>query len=163
MIRIIDIRERPDLQKAAVDYFWQRWGSDSNRNFYRDCIERSCDTQCDVPRFYLALEDDQIIGAYALLRSDLNSRQDLFPWFACLFVEPEHRGKRIGALLQDHAIVQARQKGYERLYLCTDLTHYYEKTNWSYIGKGYSISDDETRIYEYKVGVPSDDTYTDGK
>lgn len=42
-------------------------------------------------------------------------------------------------------------KGYERLYLCTDLSNYYEKNNWNYIGEGYSIHGDETRIYEYQM------------
>jgi N-acetylglutamate synthase-like GNAT family acetyltransferase len=147
MITIIDIREHPEMQKDAVQYFWKQWGSQSNYNFYRDCIERSCDTQSDIPRFYLALENNKIIGSYALLRSDLNSRQDLYPWFACLYVEPEYRGKNIGGQLQNHAVDQARLKGYEYLYLCTDLTGYYEKTNWRFIDKAYSIFDDETKIY----------------
>ncbi|MNW36524.1 N-acetylglutamate synthase [compost metagenome] len=151
MIQIFDIREKPELLTEAVDYFWKQWGSDSNFNFYRDCIERSCETQSNIPRFYIAAVDNKIIGSYALLRSDLNSRQDLFPWLACLFVEPEFRGKNIGTQLQNHAIDQVRLKGYEKLYLCTDLTDYYERNNWRYIGKGYSISGDETKIYEYQI------------
>lgn len=97
------------------------------------------------------MEENKIVGSYAILRSDLNSRQDLSPWFACLFVELEYRGKHIGAQLQTHAINQAKLRGYENLYLCTDMTGYYEKTNWRFIGKGFSLFDDETRIYEYKV------------
>jgi GNAT superfamily N-acetyltransferase len=151
MIQIFEITEKPELLKDAVDYFWNHWGSDSNRNFYRDCIEKSCDTESDIPRFYLAFEYNKIVGSYAILRSDLNSRQDLFPWFACLYVEAEYRGKNIGAQLQNHAINQSRFKGYEKLYLCTDLTDYYERNNWRFIGKGYSMNDDETRIYEYNV------------
>ena len=112
MIQIFDIREKRELLKEAVNYFWNHWGSASNLNFYRDCIERSCDTESDIPRFYIALEDNKIIGSYAILRSDLNSRQDLFPWFACLYVEPEYRGKKIGAQLQNHAINEVRLKGY---------------------------------------------------
>jgi GNAT superfamily N-acetyltransferase len=151
LIYIFDIRDKPELLKGAVDYIWNKWGSESNLNFYRDCIERSCETQSDVPRFYLAIEDNKIIGSYALLRSDLNSRQDLFPWFACLYVEPDYRGKNLGTQLQNHAINEVRQKGYEKLYLCTDMTGYYERNNWRHIGKGYSIGDDETRIYEYQI------------
>jgi len=64
MINIFDIREKPELQKDAVDYFWNHWGSDSNLNFYRDCIERSCDTKSDIPRFYLALEGNKVVGSY---------------------------------------------------------------------------------------------------
>ncbi|WP_229522421.1 GNAT family N-acetyltransferase [Paenibacillus monticola] len=97
------------------------------------------------------MEGNKIIGSYALLRSELNSRQDLSPWLACLFVEPEYRRKNIGVQLQNHSINQVRLKGYEKLYLCTDLTDYYERNNWNHIGKGYSIDDNETRIYEYQI------------
>ncbi|MNJ68186.1 N-acetylglutamate synthase [compost metagenome] len=139
------------MKEEAIQYFWSNWGSDSNFKFYKDCVERSCDTESDIPRFYVALDEDKIIGSYAILRSDLNSRQDLAPWFACLHIEPQYRGQRLGGQLQQHAINQAKQKGYERLYLCTDLDHYYERNGWSYIGLGYSIGDDELKIYEYDI------------
>ncbi|MFK0522076.1 hypothetical protein ACINKY_07660 [Paenibacillus illinoisensis] len=35
-----------------------------------------------------------------------------------------------------------------KLYLCTDLQGYYEKNDWTYIGKGYLLDNEETRIYE---------------
>ncbi|WP_246311155.1 GNAT family N-acetyltransferase [Paenibacillus xylanilyticus] len=102
MFEIVDIRQKPDMLQAAVQYFW-------------------------------------------------NSRQDLFPWFACLHVEPEYRGQNLGGQLQNHAMNEAKAKGYDKLYLCTDLTDYYEKHNWAYIGKGYLLDDAETRIYELQI------------
>ena len=155
MIQIMDIRDEKELLEDAVNYFWSQWGSSTNYNFYKDCITQSCNTDSEIPRFYLAIEDNKIIGSYALLRSELNSRQDLSPWFACLYVHPEERGRKIGDLLQTHAIGESRRKGFKALYLCTDLTKYYERTNWKYIGKGYSISGDETRIYEYQFSNES--------
>lgn len=151
MFEIVDIRQKPEKVQDAVQYFWKQWGTESSFHFYRDCMERSVETESDVPRFYVMLDGERIIGGYALLRSDLNSRQDLFPWFACLYVEPEYRGKKLGEQLQNHAIREVQAKGYDRLYLCTDLTEYYEKNNWTHIGKGYLLDDEETRIYEYKV------------
>ena len=151
MIQIIDIRNKTEILEEAINYFWSQWGSDSNYNFYKDCIIHSCTTESGIPRFYLAIEDNRIIGSYALLRSDLNSRQDLSPWFGCLYVSPEARGRGIGDLLQTHAIEESSKKGFKDLYLCTDMMNYYERTNWKYIGQGYSISDDATRIYRYQI------------
>lgn len=84
-------------------------------------------TDRDLPIFYIALENESIIGTYALLRNDLISRQDIFPWLACLYVSPGHRGRRIGSRLLKHALEEAEKKGHSKLYLCTDLTGYYEK------------------------------------
>jgi N-acetylglutamate synthase-like GNAT family acetyltransferase len=114
-------------------------------------MEHSCKIKNDVPGFFIVMDNDRIIGSYALLRSDLNSRQDLTPWFACLYVDPAYRGKNIGSLLQEHAIKQAKDKGYRKIYLCTELTDYYEKSGWEYIGKGYLLNDELTRIYEHDV------------
>lgn len=151
MFEIVDIRQKPERVQDAVQYFWKQWGTETSFHFYRDCMERSVETKSDVPRFYVMLDGEQIIGGYALLRSDLNSRQDLFPWFACLYVESEYRGKKLGEQLQNHAIREVQAKGYDKLYLCTDLTDYYEKNNWTHIGKGYLLDDEETRIYEYTI------------
>lgn len=151
IIQIYDIRDQKERLDAAVDYFWKQWGTDSNFNFYKDCIEQSCNTDSDVPRFYIAIQKDTIIGSYALLRSELNSRQDLTPWFACLFVDPLYRGNKLGSLLQKHAVEQTKTKGYQRLYLCTDLLNYYEKSDWKYAGQGYLINNEQTRIYVHEL------------
>ncbi|KOP67239.1 acetyltransferase [Bacillus sp. FJAT-18019] len=151
MYPIFDIRDKKGYFEAAVNYFWEQWGSDSNYHFYKDCIEHSCEMKNDVPAFFIAMDKDKIIGSYALLRSDLNSRQDLTPWLACLFVDPEYRGKNLGSILQEHAINQSKIKGYQKLYLCTDLTGYYERTDWKHIGYGYLLDDERTKIYEHEL------------
>ncbi|MFC5653399.1 GNAT family N-acetyltransferase [Paenibacillus solisilvae] len=150
MIQIHNIRDRNDQFEAAVKYFVQQWGSEMNANFYRDCMELSCITDSLLPRFYIALDGDAIVGSCALLRSDMNSRQDLEPWFACLYVAPEFRGRKLGTELQNHAIKQAKQAGYNQLYLCTDLDTYYENNDWVFIGYGYSFNGDRTRIYKHE-------------
>ena len=150
-MKIVDIREVPELFEQAYQFIWGQWGEESNARFYRDCMEQACRTEEAIPRFYLALEGDTLMGSYALLRSDLNSRQDLSPWFACLFVDPEHRGQGLGGTLQQHALAQAKEKGYRELFLCTDLTGYYERQGWDYIGKGYLLDDSETRIYSKAI------------
>ena len=46
---------------------------------------QSCQTGSLLPRSYIAVDGDEIVGSYALLRSDLNSRQDLEPCLpACM-------------------------------------------------------------------------------
>lgn len=151
MIQIYDLRDRMDMLEAAVQFFWKQWGSESSFHFYRDCMEWSCKTDSDLPRFYISMDESKIMGSYALLRSDLSSRQDLFPWFACLYVEPEYRGQQLGKMLQDHAISQARDRGYQELHLCTDLVDYYEHNGWKRNGESYSLTGEMTRVYTFNV------------
>jgi N-acetylglutamate synthase-like GNAT family acetyltransferase len=108
----------------------------------------SCKTTDEIPRFYVAVEDEKIIGTYALIRNDLNSRQDLHPWLACLYVDPAYRGKAIGSKLLEHAISETARKGYPRLYLTTDLEGYYEKYGWSHVSVAYGLSGGSVKVYE---------------
>lgn len=151
MLKIVDIRQRPELLRSAVQYFWKQWGMETNLDFYRDCIERSMVTDSVVPRFYVMLDGERIVGGYALLQSDLNSRQDLFPWFGCLHVDSEYRGQNLGGWLLKHGVQETHKIGLGKLYLCTDLIGYYEKHGWIYNGKGYLFNGDEVRIYEYSI------------
>jgi N-acetylglutamate synthase-like GNAT family acetyltransferase len=105
MLVILELSQRKDLFDEAVGVFWKQWGNKRNYKFYQDCMFHSCQTEDEIPRFYVALQNESIIGTYALIRNDLNSRQDLYPWLACLYVDPEHRGKRMGSRLLEHAVL----------------------------------------------------------
>ncbi|KZE69115.1 acetyltransferase [Fictibacillus phosphorivorans] len=146
-MKIIEVQQRKDLVDKAVNVFWKQWGSEQNYKFYEDCIVHSCQTEDALPRFYIALIEEEIVGTYALLRNDLNSRQDLYPWFACLYVDPEHRGKELGSQILQHAIEETTRKGFENLYLSTDLEGYYEKYGWSHAGEVYGADGGSLKIY----------------
>ncbi|MBG9544882.1 hypothetical protein ABE29_19580 [Cytobacillus firmus] len=96
-MKIIAVHEHPHLLDSAVQFFWEKWGTEENFTFYQDCMIHSGKTEDGIPRFYAAIQDEQIIGTYALIRNDLNSRQDLHPWLACLYIDPDFRGKQLGA------------------------------------------------------------------
>jgi N-acetylglutamate synthase-like GNAT family acetyltransferase len=93
----------------------------------------------------LLLKENDIVGCYALLTNDLISRQDLFPWLGCLFVEPSERGRELGKLLLEHGIREAKQFGFDRVYLTTDHDGYYEKYGWTRMEDGFDF------IYLYSL------------
>lgn len=145
-IRIIGIRENTEYLDKAIDYFSVKWGID--RRIYEDCISNSIKTQSPLPRWYLMLNDNEIIGSYGLITNDFISRQDLYPWLCALYVEEKYRGKKLGSMLLEHGRHEAAKLGFKKIYLCTDHIGYYEKYNWEFIGKGFHPWGDESRIYE---------------
>jgi N-acetylglutamate synthase-like GNAT family acetyltransferase len=146
-MKIIELQERPDLIKKAVHYFWTCWGSPSNFKFYENCILNSLDTKNKLPKFYIALHEDEIIASYALLTNDLISRQDLMPWLGCLHVNEENRKKGIADKLLKHGLEQTKLKGFPALYLSTDLHNFYEKKGWTIFSEAYGVSGDKFKIY----------------
>ena len=143
---IISIRENPEFLERGVDYLASKWGIP--RDIYHDCIRNSLTTESPLPRWYLLLKNNAIIGSYGLITNDFISRQDLLPWLCALYIEEEHRGKQLGSMLLQHGVHEASKLGFKKLYLVTDHIGYYEKYGWVYIGVGYSVNGEATRIYE---------------
>ena len=75
-----------------------------------------------------------------MLTNDLISRQDLMPWFACLFVTEQQRNKGIDGSLLGHGLNEAKKKGFKKLYLYTDLDNFYEQKGWKHICSGYNVA-----------------------
>lgn len=73
------INKGSNLLEKGIEYFWRHWGNELNLNFYKDCIENSLSHDKLLPKFYIMLDRDKIIGSYALLNNDIISRQDLMP------------------------------------------------------------------------------------
>ena len=145
-ISIISIREYPEYLEQAVDYFSNKWNVD--RNIYQDCIANSLTTESPLPRWYLMISGDKIIGSYGLVVNDFISRQDLWPWLCAVYIEEKERGKSLGSRLLKHGRREVAKLGFPILYLCTNHIGFYEKYGWQYIGQGYSVSGKEIRMYK---------------
>jgi len=146
MNRIIDIREYPEWLDHGANYFSSRWNI--KKQLYADSMNDSISTSKPVPRWYLMLCDDKIIGGYGLIENDFMVRTDLCPWLCALYIEPSERGKHFGAQLLEHCRAEAAKLGFEKVYLNTDHVGYYEKYNWRYIGDFAHTSGDDARVYE---------------
>jgi GNAT superfamily N-acetyltransferase len=154
--KIIGIRNNQAYLQKAVDCFTAWWKFD--RRIYDDCISNSIKTTSPLPRWYLMLKNEDIIGGYGLITNDFISRQDLLPWLCALYIEEECRGNQLGSKLLEHAKSEALQLGYKKLYLSTDLEGYYESHGWKSVAKGYHPWGAESMIYEIdtKTGETSD-------
>lgn len=145
-IKIISIRENTECFERAVDYFSSKWGID--RKIYEDSISDGIATDKPLPRWYLMLQDDRIIGSYGLIENDFMVRKDLKPWLCALYVEESERCKGFGGKLLAHGRQEAAKLGFSNVYLCTDHVGYYEKHGWRFFGMEESEFGGDTRAYE---------------
>ena len=105
-----------------------------------------------MPRWYVALsEEGKIAGGCGLIENDFVDRTNLCPYLCALFVEPEARGHGLGGRLLEYARRDGGALGFEKLYLCTDHTSYYEKYGWRHIGTGRHPWGSTSRIYEVET------------
>ena len=147
-MKIVNVKEYQGGIESAIAYIHDKWGSRENYDFYRDAIVHSSEPGRRLPKFFLLLDGDEIVGCYGLVTNDFISRHDLYPWFACLFIDERKRGGELGKLLMDHAEKETRKAGFSSLYLTTDHDGYYERYGWRRIEDGFEPSGKRTRIYE---------------
>lgn len=150
-MNIISIRKQPEYTSVAIKYFQDKWSSEDSLKVYEDCITNCINSQSQLPQWYLLYNNNEIIGCAGLITNDFISRMDLYPWLCALYIEEKYRGNSYGKLLIDEAKKDAKDGGFENLYLCTNHIGYYEKYGFEYIATGYHPWGDESRIYELKL------------
>jgi GNAT superfamily N-acetyltransferase len=73
-----------------------------------------------IPVTFVAMVDSEPIGSASLVVCDMDTRPELSPWLAAVYVLPAFRRRGIATALVTHALTQARQLGVGQLYLWTD-------------------------------------------
>ena len=147
---IISVRENSEYFDRAVDYLSSKWNVAID--VYRDCVSHSITTDSPLPRWYLLLnESSDIVGSYGLIANDFNSRQDLWPWLAALYVEESERGQALGGKMLAHGIAETQRLGFNKLYLATNHIGYYEKYGFTYAGQCFGHDGEPGRLYEISV------------
>lgn len=98
-----------------------------------------------VPATFVALEGSTLLGSASLIAHDMDTRPDLTPWLACVYVAPAHRRRGIGTALVQRVAQEAKALGVETLYLFTpDKRAFYEHRGWAVLEqtryRGYNVS-----------------------
>lgn len=136
-IRIEKLYDNQKYIKTVVNWLYSEWG-DGNYNFWDSWIRSSIAPE-GIPQTYVAFVDGMIAGTYSLWRCDLQSRQDLFPWFGGLFVDQNFRGKtyngaKLGEIMLNDSYDRLKNLGYTQVYLFTEKSaDYYIRNGWNVI------------------------------
>ncbi len=85
-----------------------------------------------IPTGLVALVDGSVVGLACLVAHDLDSRPDLSPWLASVFVVEAFRGRGIGSALSERTAEETVRLGHDRLFLLTfDKVSFYVRLGWS--------------------------------
>ena len=79
------------------------------------------------------LDNDKLIGFISLFKYDGDKMKNLTPWYATMYVKKEYRNKGYSKILNDAILNEAKKKGFDRIYLKSNLVNYYEKFGAKYI------------------------------
>ena len=126
-----------------AEWAWIRPGDTVEARMGR--IEAECG-RCEVPTVLIAFANGELLGSAGLVEHDMDSRRDLSPWLAGVFVSPGRRGCGIGSGLVKRVMDEAKSIGIRRLFLYTPgAERFYARLGWSvfertdYRGAGVTI------------------------
>ena len=133
-MRIESIADHPDLIAVIAQWHWDEWGHlDPNGSLESWTAGLALRTNRDsIPTTLVALSGDTLAGSVTLVEHDMDTRRDLSPWLAGLFVHPDFRRQGIGSALTIAANEKAESLGVPLLYLYTrSAWGLYERLGWT--------------------------------
>ena len=154
-VKIENLANYSQYVSQVVDWLYEEWG-DNNYKYWDSWVRNSIYNE-DIPQTFIVLVNNELAGTYSLWRCDLQSRQDLFPWFGGLYVNPKFRGnifngEKLGVIMQRDAINRARSLGYKTIYLFTEKNpKYYNNNGWTSIGTTVDEKDNQVSLCKYDL------------
>lgn len=131
-IEIINLKDEPHHILTLAKWHHDEWSSLNPGRTVDQRVEymRSYLSDNLVPSTFIAKGDD-LIGSAAITENDMDTRPELTPWLASVFVAPEYRNQEVGSRLVKHVMQQAKDATMDTLYIFTpDRVSFYEKLGW---------------------------------
>ena len=133
MLKIYNIKEKQEFLREVAILTQKEWGKKCNTQAeFNQKILRKIEkiknnlgnkNYCKL----ILLDNDKLVGFISIFEHDCEERQDLSPWYATMYVKDKFRGKGYSKILNNAILEEAKNRGFKKLYLKTDLINYYEK------------------------------------
>ena len=147
---IISLGNNPTMKDRMATWFHQKWGIPLEA--YQDSMTECLETKSAVPSWYVAIQNDRIIGGIGVIENDFHNRPDLAPNVCALFVEPDVRGQGIAGKLLNTVCKDMKAAGLDKLYLLTDHTSFYERYGWEFLCMVQGDGEEEmSRMYVHTL------------
>ena len=132
MIKILDLKDKPGYLSTLAMWHQNEWSHLNPGETLEHRTKRMQPYLNDdfIPSTFIAI-DKTVLGSASIVENDMETRPELSPWLASVFVAPEHRNNCVGNKLVSHFMTQAKNKGIKKLYLFTaDKKDFYEQLGW---------------------------------
>lgn len=148
-MKILNLKDS-DEQKQWIDKIRQcDW---SAAKFLADLLEQDKFYEMAVEGSIIMMTDEnKIVSFCTLTRKDCVDDDTLFPWIGFVFTAPEYRGNRYSGQLIEYACENAKEQGFENVYIATGHTGLYEKYGFTYIESRVDMSNEISRIYHRRI------------
>jgi predicted N-acetyltransferase YhbS len=144
-IDIHDLRQAPELWATVADRIWKAWWRPYGAVLGDvEVALAEVAAAADFPSFTLvAVDSGKFVGTVTVIKDDIESRPDLGPCIAALWVDPSGRGQGVGEHLVKAACDRLARTGFPQVYLGAKLhlRSYYSDHGWTLLESGVGGDD----------------------
>jgi GNAT superfamily N-acetyltransferase len=120
-LSLTTIAASPRFAEPVARWIWEEWGRKKGRQFERTLARVSSRTaHAGLEQCFVLIDGEAPAGTASLVAEDADSRPDLSPWLASVFVDPASRGRGYGRVLVTAVESAAREAAIPTLWLFTD-------------------------------------------
>ncbi len=131
-IMLKKLQHNTQFAQQAAKWFSTKWGIPQKE--YENSINQCISQKSYIPQWYIIVnENNEIIAGAGVIENDFHEYKHLTPNLCALFVEKEYRKKGIAKYILDFVIKDMKDIGFQKLYLVTDHTEFYEKCGWKFL------------------------------
>lgn len=89
-----------------------------------------------IPSIFIAVSGNQLVGSAALVQNDMDTKPDLTPWLAAVYVKEAFRHQGVATELIARCETEAARSNADAWYLYTEFaSRLYEKLGWLHLGR----------------------------
>ena len=131
-MKIYNIKDKLEYLEEIAVLTQKEWGKYKDESEFKNKIARKIkkiydnldnNNYCKL----ILLDNDKLVGFISIFPTDGLERTDLTPWYATMYVKQEYRGLGYSKILNDAILKEAKLRGFDKIYLKSDLVNYYEK------------------------------------
>lgn len=137
--RILAVSDHPALAPQVATWLVEAFGRPGGRSV-AELTALILGPAKGPEESFVLFDGDTPAGTASLAHDDLDSRPDLTPWLAGVYVPPEHRGRGHASALVRHVEASARAAGIGTLWLYTwTAAPLYAGLGWIRVGLEHEI------------------------
>ena len=132
-VEISFLADRPECIPELAPWLHAEWGWFTPESVLSDRVAKLREhlNRDQLPLALVAHANGVLLGTAALRALDMDTRVELTPWLAAVYVTPPARGRGVGARLVARIEAEARRLGFRIVHLVTfDKARYYAKRGW---------------------------------
>lgn len=137
-MEIYDLKDKQEYLREISELTEEAWGSYHDLKEFEEKVNKKMQkimSLLDNPCYckLLLMDGEELVGFISLFPTDGEERTDLCPWYATMYVKEKYRGKGYSKILNDAILNEAKNRGFKKVFLKSDLENYYEKFGAVYI------------------------------